>query len=404
MDYRTKIIFLVLLLALVMTIPLSANLNAWCIGVFGLFNLWFFFVKKKTIGYIPFFISSIAIIIVFFLGLINTSELTQAFKSFEAKYSLLVIPFLFLLTGADWEPILLRKAMLGFVGVVVACGLVIQGELLWELLSTNHPLIDFFWWRYSGAALAGRINLHPTYLSMYALLSIVLVYEVELVKKPLSYRTGFWLFTIGYLCLLVLHLSSKICFAVLVVVVIVLVSSALIRFGRYALIILVPAVLILTFLLNLRVFAIKSRFENYVGNPLDAFKNEPPMNHQDMRILAWYSSIQIIKENFWIGVGSGDSEKSLIAKYNAIGATELAALELNSHNQFLASWVSNGIFGIAALLLLYGSGIVSQTSKIYALFIFMIVVVSMTENILDRQQGAVFVAVFNTILFRYCRA
>ena len=58
------------------------------------------------------------------------------------------------------------------------------------------------------------------------------------------------------------------------------------------------------------------------------------------RFLTWESSIQIIKENFWFGVGTGDVKDELRQQYSDSGYFALEKYNLNSHNQFLNSHVA----------------------------------------------------------------
>jgi O-antigen ligase len=55
------------------------------------------------------------------------------------------------------------------------------------------------------------------------------------------------------------------------------------------------------------------------------------------RIIMWSTSVKVIQSNWILGTGTGD------------GNTEVAEKKLNSHNQFLNSWVQLGAFGFVFL-------------------------------------------------------
>ena len=67
------------------------------------------------------------------------------------------------------------------------------------------------------------------------------------------------------------------------------------------------------------------------------------------RIIMWSTSAKVIQSNWLLGTGSGDVKDALITKNMELGNTEVAEKKLNSHNQFLNSWVQLGVFGFLFL-------------------------------------------------------
>jgi hypothetical protein len=58
-------------------------------------------------------------------------------------------------------------------------------------------------------------------------------------------------------------------------------------------------------------------------------------NSVSSRQLTWQAAWQLISEEGWTGVGSGDSQKALNAHYEAIGYKQGVAENHNAHNQYL---------------------------------------------------------------------
>jgi O-antigen ligase len=236
---------------------------------------------------------------------------------------------------------------------------------------------------------------------MYTMFSIGIVYEILLKKKKLSLKVIGGYLIIGYLIVLTLHLASRISILILPCVIVMFLVQIIRQHKIQSLWIILPIFIGIVVLFNLRLFALTSRLENGIGNP---FKLPGPES-SDTRSMAWYSSLEIIKNNFLFGVGTGDATAELNTIYNNLGKPSLAEVNLNSHNQYFDSLIRNGIFGLVGLLLLYfyGPFDVRFRSWLYGVFLLVIVLTSVTENILDRQKGVVFFAVFNALLYRYCK-
>jgi O-antigen ligase len=399
-------IFSISLVAVVLTIPFSANLNAWLIGVFSAFNMYLLFKYKSfDTQFLVFCSAAIFFQVVIFLGLINSEYAGPAFKLIEAHYPILVFPILLCATGVFWNQNILKTSLIAFACAIFFISVFIQLSLLRDLIIEQKPLSDFFYWRNSNNALSMRVGLHPTYLSMYVIFSAAVVYEFFLAGKNFSVRSIGAYLVITYLVVVTLHLASKISVGILGVVLLLIVLDAVINYDIKILWFLIPVSMVCGLLFSLNDFAVTSRFESsYVKNLLTHFLLGP-VNPNDQRALVWHATVEILRENYVFGVGSGDVMHSLLQKYEQMGASELIALKLDTHNQFLGAILRNGIAGLLALIAVYLSGIwdVGYKNRLYLVFILIIILTSLTENILERQKGAVFFGVIGTILYRYCK-
>ncbi len=402
MNDREKFIFSLLFLLSLITIPFSSNTNAIFVLSFTGFNIWICF-KTDTVSpeFRKFCIANMLFTISFLIGLINTKDLHNALKTIEARYPIIIFPMLLLLTGKLWNTNLIIRLLICFALTTTGCGLIIQISLLKDLIANNEPLSFFFYWRYSGADLSQRINIHPTYLSMCVLLSIGILYEFLILKRTTRTKSIVGVVLITYLVILIFHLASRISLVALILVAVVLLIQALVRYGRKSVLVLIPITLACFLLFNLEIFAIKSRLENPIGFGGLFLSGSIPTTGGDRHIVAWYASLEIIRENFLFGVGSGDVKSSLNAVYKSIDAPDLVELNLNSHNQYLGAFLENGMGGIITLLILFLYGLFDLGLKknLYLIFIVIIVTISLAENILDRQIGAVFFGAFNSLLY-----
>ena len=119
----------------------------------------------------------------------------------------------------------------------------------------------------------------------------------------------------------------------------------------------------------------------------------------------WKAAIGIIKENFFIGVGTGDVEKAFDEQYEKINSPLTQEWRLRSHNQFLAIGTAFGVIGILWFLiaLFYPLLSLKNYKDYFYLTFFIISFLSMlTEDTLETQVGITFFAFFNS-LFLFCR-
>jgi O-antigen ligase len=110
------------------------------------------------------------------------------------------------------------------------------------------------------------------------------------------------------------------------------------------------------------------------------------------RFLTWESSIQIIKENFWFGVGTGDVKDELRQQYSDSGYFALEKYNLNSHNQFLNSHVALGVFAPLFLLMALFVNLLKKRpfDKYYSWRFGVIIILFLsllTESTLEAQAG-----------------
>lgn len=133
--------------------------------------------------------------------------------------------------------------------------------------------------------------------------------------------------------------------------------------------------------------------------------NLPWTSSSAIRLAIWQSSMEIIENNFFTGVGTGDTQDELVRMYNKNNFIfDKGYRHHNAHNQFIQTMVTIGIPG---LLLLVGIFMVSfaqawkQRSYFYMTFIIYIALNCLTESLLQRQKGIVFFSLINFLIFFY---
>lgn len=117
------------------------------------------------------------------------------------------------------------------------------------------------------------------------------------------------------------------------------------------------------------------------------------------RFELWRSSIQLIKNHPWVGVGTGDAA-DVFAAWLIVQDSLLKKTELRSHNQYLTIAIAFGIIGLIIFLfgLIYPAIVQRKFSDFLYLSFFLIAFLSMlTEDTLETQAGVTFFAFFSCL-------
>ena len=126
-----------------------------------------------------------------------------------------------------------------------------------------------------------------------------------------------------------------------------------------------------------------------------------------IRILVWSFSLNLIKSNPIIGVGTGDIKDELIKLYKKEGYPILVKRQYNSHNQYLQTAAALGISNINSItsyvlyLLCWLGG---EGLHFLAVFLSIIVgVACLTESVLEVQAGVIFYTFFASLFAQNMR-
>lgn len=121
-----------------------------------------------------------------------------------------------------------------------------------------------------------------------------------------------------------------------------------------------------------------------------------------IRIAIWTCSMDIIRQHWITGVGTGDAQDSLQAAYERRKFYFASRYNTyNAHNQFIQETISHGIAGFilftACLLAPMFMFVRDKNRQLYWLFLLSFVIICITESILQISKGIVFYSLFNSI-------
>ncbi len=346
------------------------------------------FSYKKLIPPILFFITLI-------IGLTYTENLDRGLKIVERFISFLLIPLIFMFTKPLDEKER-EKIELGYIYSVsafyVICFLTAVYRQILFNLSHKKGINWYYFYRYDFLEV---FNQHPTYVAMFALLSLSLL----LFKFDSYFKNAF-----SYYLLIFIHVfgivltGSRMGYIVLFALGLLYLHKAY-KNHKKSLPTLISLLLIIVLSLNIPI--VKERFlftfaakYNYRYNSNSAVKKGNP--EKQGRLTIWTDALELIQKRPWIGWGTGSDNDVLQQIYKEKNQKFLIEKGYNAHNSYLQWWLSGGILLLLAYLLFLGTILtVGLQQKDYILLMFFLIIsmVSLTETFY-RVQGIIFIVFF----------
>lgn len=113
------------------------------------------------------------------------------------------------------------------------------------------------------------------------------------------------------------------------------------------------------------------------------------------------ASLELIREHFWFGVGTGDIENTMYEKYETMKSGLGEKYMFHAHNQFFAVFITFGILGFIwfIIALIYPPFILKRFTDYFFLTFFLIITWSMlSDDTMETQAGATLFAFFYSFL------
>jgi O-antigen ligase len=257
-----------------------------------------------------------------------------------------------------------------------------------------HPLEYFYENYFYGARLSYLV--HPTYLSMYIVISILISLETLFDSSVKFFRKVFWMSGIIVFLTVLYLLSSR---AGILAAIIVIPLYFIFKYYKKS-----SKWIILVFLLIITVVFVKiAKTNSKVQSSIEGITNENfnETLKNDERLLIWKSAVGVIKQNMFLGVGTGDASVELKREFLKRGYVKGFYENLNAHNQFLEILLENGLIGLILFLSILGYMAyiaISRQNILSGLFLIMMIIFFMFETILNRLAGITFFPMFSFLL------
>lgn len=229
------------------------------------------------------------------------------------------------------------------------------------------------------------LDFHPSYFGVYTIFAFCIyisLLDFDTLKKKI-FICLVWFLLLSFL----FFLRSR------APIIIYLFISLIALFIRIKKIVLIIALLVFFILIFFNYYEILTLISN--GRDLGMTIDE--------RFNIWMNSLFVIKENLLVGVGIGDTQMVLDKQYFLSGFEKGIDHKYNSHNQFLQTFMSNGLIGLVSLLfiflLLFQKAIRVKSILIYN-FLVCVLILMLFDSVLILQHGVYFFAFFASILLK----
>jgi O-antigen ligase len=381
----------------------------WLPPIMVLWGLFWILENRSGFREVPFYGNRSATLLILFLvlfiwqiaGLFFADSLYSGIERISKRLSFLLFPMVLFYPGEkivkNINLIIRIFAIFTFLYIIYCFSNALHNSLIihdgrWTF--NAHPSdIDyenyFYGYRFSH-------NIHPSYLAMYVLLSIVISLESLLDRSLNVIKRSMWI-TISVFFLIVLYLVSSRAgvLAAMIVLPLYIFLKLYSRIPKWSLLIVI--VILAAFL----VIVVKTNERIYLSVEEISDKKIDEILSKDIRLLIWKSAIGVIKENPVLGVGTGDASEELKKEFNKRGYVNGFYENLNAHNQYLEILLENGIVGLVIFLIILGYlsfMAVSQNNLILGLFIIIMAIFFLFETVLNRLAGITFFPFFSFLL------
>lgn len=410
-------ILLTLLTLAISTLPFGMIINGLSIIVLTAYWIFYLFKTKSIkIRNIIYFLLSISIFVLGVIGLLYSENMTRGLHHLETSLSILIFPLVFSTTPR------LKKTHFHFILISFAVACVLKYLLVIFSFSENDLFFDLEYTKvffFNFNKVINQKAIHPSYFSMF--LSLCIFILIGFVSSVNSIWAKLLLVCGALLILLFcLTLSSKM--PLIAIIVAAIVVSILFLYKHFKVVYLTyysVGVIIILLLGYLYFNNFPSRIKQDLYNYNNYLNNKEITDYYSYkefgvvsptlfwakvnRLKIWKTSFEVVKENFFLGVGTGDVQSVLNEQYKKNKESKyMYERNTGSHNQYLDFTLRYGILGPILYLILLGINSVrafKTSNYLFISFIIIIVFCSFTENILNRQYGVVFFSFFNSLFY-----
>ena len=327
------------------------------------------------------------------IGYFFSDNKAEALRNIEIKINFLVLPFLIFASLFSKKEI--SKIKNAFVLGCFICLAYCLGRAMYlfyaeNLNSFSYSDFTFF--------------LHPSYFAMYLLFAILILLLSN--KDELTVSKYFIITKIAFILFFIVGIimaSSKMGLIALLLIFPITAAMLLFAHGYKKTVLVFVLISIVGMGLAYKLFP--TPFERFkVALSVSESTEQIDVSSAEstaVRVLIWKQSLDIAKEHVLWGTTPGDVNDELFKSYKEHGLTGALEKKLNTHNQFLQTYIGTGLFGFILLMILtVGLSIYSVLQKNYLFLLFCIIIILnfLVESMLQTQAGFTFFVFFSCIL------
>lgn len=327
------------------------------------------------------------------IGLLYSTNLREGFSDVETKLTLFLFPLL--LFTVPFKDYLHEKRQLlkAFIGGCFVASIYCLSCSTYVYFTTGANTFAY-------TGLSGFLHSHPGYQALYMALAFftLIHYEVFTDEKSLFSKTINLMLGSFFLVMVFLFTSRTVVIANILLLLLTIFYVFNKKLGA------LKAIGIATFtgLILIGSLWLHPHSQKRILQTIESFQEERSEGvHPPIRIEIWNTSLKAIKINPIIGIGTGDIQDQLFSLYKQNNITKAMGRNLNAHNQFLQTTIALGAIGVIILLLNFVVPMIlgfKSGDYLLLMFLFLFFIFSMTESSLEKQQGVLFYAFFNSVL------
>lgn len=397
--------FRLLLILVIATLPFGNALNSILIGLLFLNT----FSAPKGNWSLKNWANPLSLSILIFwainlISLFYSNDMEAGLKGMETKTSLLLLPLALGVGQLAFQPSFNRFARNTFVFIVALAALYCLAYSTYMYLETGSA---YRYWsngfvkdhRFFYTGLSEPI-MHPGYFSVYIGVSIFMIWKGYL-ESGKKHKMLFLL--IAFMVIFMMMLQGRMNIIAFVLITLTYIIISLIQAKRYLFLGISLAGLILTTygLFSILPDKAKSRFTEFTELSYDiTWDKVYYFSGLTVRLAEWECAKEVIIESPIIGHGIGDAKTKLLESYERKGFKVGIEYGYNCHNQYLESWVVNGLLGVFALLGILWAFLrraIRNHDVILAMVILFVFLSMATESMLERHWAVTLLGSF--ILF-----
>lgn len=392
--------YFILLLALLVFLSKGYHFSSNAIAVISLFYL----IDKNLSNKIKqidfkFYLPFLLYFAIYIIGILYSHNQRKAWNELNAKLSFLLLPAIILSEKISREKmfkilLFLKYWLFFFALFLLFKQVVLDQRSLWTLA--------YF-------SLKDVTNIHQWYFSQFYFLALLLVlYQIH--EKSINNKVALLeiIFILFFIVLLSAGPTILMSFAIVFFSIFFLVKNWYIKFVILLALFLGFYLVKDTYFLKKkihRITHIEWNLEKNIQKHALVFSSEfTDYNTLELRLIKWHLASNIIKNNFFTGVGSGDSQDLLNKSYKEIQFQNGIKFHYNAHNQYLEEGMRFGLIGILLFLYFLGNSLVlayKQGNLFLVALILFIALSALIESVLARFHGVVFYSVIVPFLYKF---
>jgi O-antigen ligase len=353
-------------------------------------------------------------------GMFYSDDLKSGIFSLDKKAFFFILPFILATTKIDASD--LRSILKWFVGTCVVAIIICLATAAYRTtipleqnflnfgpqstdgFKSQHPDASVNWHFFSYQEFSSAVSMTPTYLGLYVLFSILIIFYLATNADEKQWPFKFPIIVLlSVLSVIVIFLSARIIIVCYFTFLLILFISSF-KEKKLKFSFVLPLIAIIISLATILTQPI-TRYRTFQEVSKTSFETKTDTVYAlstGIRLSLWWIAVKSIsQDNLLLGVGPGDTD---VAMKNTSERFHISNV-LNSydpHNQFLKTTLSSGLIGLCLLLLcLVGPFFLETTTNkhfLYKCFLLMILLICLTESLLEIQKGIAFFSIFNSLL------